>query len=142
MENFEVVKKLGESTSDDECVPKTPRLRRTDSVVCDDDQKMSEHEQALFDDFMKGEEAIIAEDVESNKLLKNREFQHLQMGIMGLFNQAEVLHKRTLRKLIESDVKLTTRLEELTSIVKQMDDRVDLLVKLLSLKPNNNRYKK
>ena len=140
MQNFEVVKKLGESVSDDECVPKTPRLRRTESVVCDDDKKMSEHEQALFDDFMAGEEVIVAE--ESDKLLKNREFLHLQMGIMGLFNQAEVLHKRTLRKLIESDVKLTTHLEELTSIVKQMDDRVDLLVKLLSLKPNNSRYKK
>jgi len=148
MENFEPLKKLGENCEPTikigipelEIEPKAPRLRRSESVTYGDN-KWTEHEQALFDNFM-AEESSIAPGEEKPQRLKNREFLHLQTGVMGLGYQAEALHKRTLDKAIEVGEKLVEGQAEITSILKQVDDRVDLLIKLLSLKPNNNRNKK
>jgi hypothetical protein len=146
MNNFEVIKNLSEGVSDfieaiNDEEPKTPRLRRSESITYSDNKQWTEHEQALFDNFM-AEETSIAPGEEKPQRLKNREFLHLQTEVMGLGYQAEALHKRTLENAIEIGEKLVLGQAEITSILKQVDDRVDLLIKLLSLKPNNNRNKK
>jgi len=127
MENFEPLKKLGENYEPTakigipelEIEPPTPRLRRSDSVLCN---TMTEHEQALFDNFMEGEDGDTPE-IQKFQRLKNREFLHLQDGILGVSYQAEELHKRTLAKTAEVVTILQALCKKLDSHMLKLDEK-------------------